>query len=142
MEGGDLCLRKTTNGVDLNRNWGYAWAQVMALAPYGVTALSSQERWNDHSPLDVCVKLQQCMLELWCSRRQCINCSTDKLGAAGGGRQRRVRWLKAVQRAREPHREAAGGEHPAAGQPPSFTCIAGQAVQVCTARPMYDGTRS
>ena len=31
VEGGDLCLRKTTNGVDLNRNWGYAWAQVMPL---------------------------------------------------------------------------------------------------------------
>ena len=28
VEGGDMCLRKTTNGVDLNRNWGYAWVQV------------------------------------------------------------------------------------------------------------------
>lgn len=28
VEGGDMCLRKTTNGVDLNRNWGYAWAKV------------------------------------------------------------------------------------------------------------------
>ena len=30
VEGGDLCLRKTTAGVDLNRNWGYAWTQVRA----------------------------------------------------------------------------------------------------------------
>ena len=30
VEGGDMCLRKTTNGVDLNRNWGYAWVQVGA----------------------------------------------------------------------------------------------------------------
>ena len=28
MEGGDLCLRKTTAGVDLNRNWEYAWTKV------------------------------------------------------------------------------------------------------------------
>ena len=28
VEGGDMCLRKTTNGVDLNRNWGYAWKKV------------------------------------------------------------------------------------------------------------------
>ena len=28
VEGGDMCLRKTTNGVDLNRNWGYAWVKV------------------------------------------------------------------------------------------------------------------
>ena len=28
MEGGDLCLRKTTAGVDLNRNWEYAWNKV------------------------------------------------------------------------------------------------------------------
>ena len=28
VEGGEMCLRKTTNGVDLNRNWGYAWVQV------------------------------------------------------------------------------------------------------------------
>lgn len=28
MEGGDLCLRKTTAGVDLNRNWEYAWIKV------------------------------------------------------------------------------------------------------------------
>ena len=27
-----MCLRKTTNGVDLNRNWGYAWVQVGLLA--------------------------------------------------------------------------------------------------------------
>ena len=30
VEGGEMCLRKTTNGVDLNRNWGYAWVQVGA----------------------------------------------------------------------------------------------------------------
>ena len=45
VEGGDLCLRKTTNGVDLNRNWGYAWAQVVALgAPRGLTVISSQKK--------------------------------------------------------------------------------------------------
>lgn len=32
VEGGDMCLRKTTNGVDLNRNWGYAWVQVSTIA--------------------------------------------------------------------------------------------------------------
>lgn len=49
VEGGDLCLRKTTNGVDLNRNWGYAWAQVSARAQKGVTVISLQGR-QTHSP--------------------------------------------------------------------------------------------
>ena len=55
VEGGDLCLRKTTNGVDLNRNWGYAWAQVMAhSAPRGLTVISSQGK-QTCLPLDVCI---------------------------------------------------------------------------------------
>lgn len=28
VEGGDKCLRKTTAGVDLNRNWEFAWTAV------------------------------------------------------------------------------------------------------------------
>ena len=29
MESGDACLRKTSAGVDLNRNWAHAWRQVL-----------------------------------------------------------------------------------------------------------------
>lgn len=32
VEGGDMCLRKTTAGVDLNRNWEYAWTKVACTA--------------------------------------------------------------------------------------------------------------
>lgn len=39
VEGGDMCLRKTTNGVDLNRNWGYAWVQVSTCACSGALSL-------------------------------------------------------------------------------------------------------
>ena len=30
MESGDACLRKTSAGVDLNRNWAHAWRQVLS----------------------------------------------------------------------------------------------------------------
>lgn len=29
VESGDACLRKTSAGVDLNRNWAHAWRQVL-----------------------------------------------------------------------------------------------------------------
>lgn len=51
VEGGDMCLRKTTNGVDLNRNWGYAWVKVRSqtcndhtqVMPYGMSSLSDAQ---------------------------------------------------------------------------------------------------
>ena len=33
VEGGDKCLRKTTAGVDLNRNWEFAWTAVITARP-------------------------------------------------------------------------------------------------------------
>jgi hypothetical protein len=61
VEGGDNCLRKTTAGVDLNRNWEFAWTAVRpahAQTMCSWLALHALCLWSSLGPVGT---LPQCM---------------------------------------------------------------------------------